>query len=329
MDKSKINAASIDIYVTYRCNMRCQHCFVGEHLDSARDMPWHSLVKILEAAHENWATSEISFLGGEPTLYPGIADALRLAQDLGYKTRVVTNGGTSARRLIRMDFPNAVHFAFSLDGSNAAKHDAIRRSGSFHRTLESLAEARAEGHSRSVIVSVGRHNLDDAVETIRLADRCEVDYINVHYVTNRGFATGDMVIDVDSWDRFYRDLQLAHIPTTIRFERTFIPATNAPHCLAANDAMLMFFPDGRVYTCSMYFSQIEGHAYFWTNAGLVKNNHFTTRYGRQLAERSHCPAIYFVNQDLIDQAENNNRFVGCIFDKKPIKGLELTEGCPT
>jgi hypothetical protein len=133
-----------------------------------------------------------------------------------------------------------------------------------------------------------------------------------------------MVIDIDSWDCFYQDLKDARIPTTIRFERTFVSMSNAPRCLAANDAMLMFFPDGRVYTCSMYFSQEEGNAYAWTSGGLIKNREFRARYGSQLAEGPHCPAMYLVNQHLIDEAENNGRLVGCIFDKMPIGGLQQT-----
>jgi MoaA/NifB/PqqE/SkfB family radical SAM enzyme len=318
MTNGKIRVPSIDIYLTYRCNMRCQHCFVGEHLDSARNMPWPSLAKLLEVAHDSWATNEISFLGGEPTLYPSIVAAVRLAQNLGYHTRIITNGGTSARRLIRTELPQPLHFAFSLDGSTAEKHDAIRRRGSFRRTLENLTEARAKGHSLSIIVSVGQHNLYDAIQTIRLADKCGVDYINVHFVTDRGFATDDMVIDIGSWDHFHQVLQSACIPTKIRFERTFIPAASPSRCLAADDSMLMFFPDGKVYTCSMYFNQIEGHAYLWNNTGLIKNSGFRARYGSHLAEGRHCPAMYTVNKRLVDQAESNGRCIGCIFDKQLI-----------
>ena len=190
--------------------------------------------------------------------------------------------------------------------------------GSFQHTLENLAEARAQGHSVSLIVSIGRHNLDDGIRTILLADKCGVDYINVHFVTDRGFATSDMVIDVNSWDYFYRAVQSAIISTKVRFERTFLPAASPSHCLAAEDSMLMFFPDGKVYTCSMYLDQIEGHAFLWTATVQIRNEAFCMRYGGRLAEGRHCPAMYNVNQRLIDQAENNGRCIGCIFDKQVI-----------
>ena len=108
MTHREIRVPSIDIYLTYRCNMRCQHCFIGEHLNSASNMSWPSLVKLLEVACDRWATNEISFLGGEPTLYPNIHAAVGLAQNLGYKTRIVTNGGASTRRLMRAELPQLV-----------------------------------------------------------------------------------------------------------------------------------------------------------------------------------------------------------------------------
>lgn len=306
----------IDIYLTYRCDIRCKHCFVGDKLNTSASMPWLLVREILGRAQSQWSTEEISFLGGEPSLYPHIRAAISLAQEKGYRVRVVTNGGTAAARLMREDWQSTLHFAFSLDGSTAAEHDRIRRQGSFGRVLRGIEAAHVKGHSTSIIVSVGKHNLADALATLRVADQLCVDYINVHYVTNRGFASRDMVLDRDSWVSLRRAVKTSGLKSIVRFERTFFPAGLPLNCRAADDSMLMFFPDGRVFTCSMYLHEVDGNAYKWLGGELVRNNGFDIRHGISIVGSKHCPAMYSVNQDVINQAEASQFRVGCIFDKE-------------
>lgn len=78
-----VRVPAIDIYVTFRCNLRCRHCFVGEALDRRSDLHWDLLAAMLDVARPRWGTEEVSFLGGEPTLYPHLLPAIEHSQRLG------------------------------------------------------------------------------------------------------------------------------------------------------------------------------------------------------------------------------------------------------
>jgi MoaA/NifB/PqqE/SkfB family radical SAM enzyme len=82
---------SVDIYATYRCNLRCSHCFVGENLSLNSHFPFADLYALIQALPQ-WKTKAVTFLGAEPTLYPCILEAVELVQSLGMQARIVTNG---------------------------------------------------------------------------------------------------------------------------------------------------------------------------------------------------------------------------------------------
>lgn len=115
--KDSFYIPSIDIYVTYRCNLRCTHCFMGPKLDEAAHFDFGLLKKLIETA-PSWGTEEITFLGGEPTLFPHLSQAIRLVQESGVRARIVTNGQKSFEKFMSVfdgtDYP---HICFSIDGN--------------------------------------------------------------------------------------------------------------------------------------------------------------------------------------------------------------------
>lgn len=319
----------IDVYVTYRCNLRCRHCFVGSLLDLQQHMSWPDLRALVEQAGQLWGTQEISFLGGEPTLYPHIRPAIELAHTHGYRVRVVSNAGAPARRLInRLDRAAPTHFAFSLDGSSAQQHDAVRRRGSFDQVARAVSLAQDAGFSTSLIVSVGTHNYPDALATLSLADRLGVGYVNVHYVSDRGFADAGMVLGAQQWTSLRQRLRGAAFSTPIRFERTFVPPGRSFTCVAHAQEMLMFFPDRRVFTCSMYLHAKDGNAYSWQHGSLVANAAYG--YGGEPdTDRHGCPAARLISRPSAETPQRDGLRLGCIFDKEPLTGQPVRSDLTT
>src|SRR6185436_4285453 len=117
---------AIDIYLTYRCNLRCTHCFVGEHLKLNSHFSTEALTALITSCHQ-WSTKELTFLGGEPTLYPSLVQAIYLAHSMGLKTRVITNGQQGFSRFLKAyngDVLPAI--GFSIDGAVRETHERIR-----------------------------------------------------------------------------------------------------------------------------------------------------------------------------------------------------------
>lgn len=98
------------IDVTYRCNLRCIHCYAGcERQDVAEiteESTASTIVEILtEAADLGCLRLLIS--GGEPLCRPDFEEIYRSAKELGLLVTVFTNGTLVTDRLIKMfrEFP--------------------------------------------------------------------------------------------------------------------------------------------------------------------------------------------------------------------------------
>lgn len=133
------------------CNLACTHCFVScgpGDLHHPLMTPEEVRARIDEGL--GFGVREIYFTGGEPFMHPQmieiLEDALRDAP-----CTVLTNGTlfTEARleALVRLAGASryALELRVSLDGDDAATHDALRGEGSFERTLEGLRRAEAAG----------------------------------------------------------------------------------------------------------------------------------------------------------------------------------------
>lgn len=82
----------LDLLLTYKCNMECDHCFVFGGSDAEGVMKMSDIRGILRQAGKIRSIEWIVFEGGEPVLYyPIMLWGLREARRLGYKTGFITN----------------------------------------------------------------------------------------------------------------------------------------------------------------------------------------------------------------------------------------------
>lgn len=314
---------SIDIYATYRCNLRCKHCFVGPRLELGTHFKLDLLRNLIKTA-PSWGTNEVTFLGGEPSLYPHLVEVIGLCQDVGMKARIVTNGQKSFERFMdAFEGRELPHVCFSIDGSDRSVNDAIRGKGAFDKLIRAISIANSRGYQTSGIISISRANASDCELLLELCEQLGFEYVNVHYVTNRGYATADSVLSIEEW------LALVQVITAksqtlkldVRVERTFVPNREfAGGCAVREQSNLMFFPDGRVYICAMFIDLPNAHSYTWTDQGLIPN-HFGFSERRTCAQESpvHCPAIARVNPGLAEEAQKRGLAVRCIYDKSCLR----------
>ncbi len=83
---------SIHFLLTYACNFECDHCFLFSGPAAKGTFGIASLRTALMDAAEVGTIESVFFEGGEPTLYfPLLAEGIRAARSLGFKTGIVTN----------------------------------------------------------------------------------------------------------------------------------------------------------------------------------------------------------------------------------------------
>lgn len=320
---SEMNVRSIDVFITSRCGLRCSHCFVGEDLNLSVDMDFDLFKRLVQTA-ALWNTKEITFLGGEPTMYPRFVEAVEFSQAHGFRTRIVTNGHTSYGKFLDdASQPSVPFVCFSIDGSTEAVHDRIRGKGSFKILVENIQRSIREGIRIGGIVSLSRQNAFDIEGILELCDKFQFEYVNVHYVTNRGFASSEVVMSVHEWNQVYsRIVNLSkHIKPELRVERTFFGAGEVQlKCAVVEKSNLMFYPDGRVYMCMMFIDRPASHSFVWTLDGLKRNESRTSE--QEIVKTTTevgCPAMHYVNDEIEREAVENKQFIQCIYAKERLK----------
>jgi uncharacterized Fe-S cluster-containing radical SAM superfamily protein len=134
--------------ITAKCNLECMHCYADagpqERLfGMLNGDDWLAILR--EAA--GLGCRQVQFIGGEPTLHPGLPRMIRFARAHGYEfIEVYTNATHITDELLRVFVDEGVHLAVSFYSDDPEVHDAItQRRGSFQRTVANLRKIGSAG----------------------------------------------------------------------------------------------------------------------------------------------------------------------------------------
>jgi MoaA/NifB/PqqE/SkfB family radical SAM enzyme len=323
--KGKINEClnninSIDLYVNYVCGLRCNHCFIGELLNTNIEMPFELAKSIIDKS-KFASIRSVTILGGEPTLYSKILELIKFIVDSQIEVRIVTNGQKSFLKLISK-LPQTIlrkmHICFSVDGSNEVIHDFIRGKGTFINLIRSIELTISKNISFSGITSISRDNYNDILSIINLCSFFKMDYLNIHYVTDRGFAKRNKVVSIDEWLKLCEIVENAFSDIPIRLEKTFVPITQEIKCEVVRKENIIIDPLGNMYGCTMFMNFDNTQSATWTNDNLIVNNKLSNENCVCADTKSGCPAMPLVNKEIINKANLKQLKIDCIFNKTTI-----------
>ena len=150
---------------TAGCNLACRHCRrleVSQAL-SKRDLTTEQAKRHLINALVEAGRPVLVFSGGEPLLRPDLFDLAASAVSQSLPIALATNGTlideAMADRIAQARFERV---AVSLDGAQAATHDAFRgQDGAFDAAVQGLQRLRQRGMSLQVNTTVTQHNLGE------------------------------------------------------------------------------------------------------------------------------------------------------------------------
>lgn len=181
---------TIYIFLTRKCNLSCQHCYikgVGSAIDSDFDL---QMIKRLIAPVIPYGLKKIKISGGEPFIRPDLFDILTYFNDLGLEIVLETNGTLYNEKIVSSLnlFENFTIFV-SLDHSKRELHDFFRGvEGSFDKTVDLLKEL---GHMKvpSVVTTIAnQYNHSYILEIIELVLSLGIQkhrtLLNIHPLCN-------------------------------------------------------------------------------------------------------------------------------------------------
>jgi len=177
--------------LTSRCNLECVHCYA----DSSPERPLFEGMQLDDwiNALDQAATlgcKKVQFIGGEPTIYPGLPQLIEHARDIGFDhICVYTNGTHFTEKLKSVFVANRVSLAFSVYGSNHSVHDQItQRNGSFAKTDRAVRWAVDAGlpvRASIIQMNANAHDVRDTELMLR-----EAGVAHIHVDRLRGLGRG-------------------------------------------------------------------------------------------------------------------------------------------
>lgn len=130
--------------LTYRCNLRCAHCYVDmDEPDELSLEEWKGVLDQLEDA----GAVHLSFTGGEIMVRRDLFDILAYARQTGFIIHLLTNCTMVTPEVAQAFTELKVHeIQTSLYGATADTHESVTKiPGSFKKTLEGIEALVAVG----------------------------------------------------------------------------------------------------------------------------------------------------------------------------------------
>lgn len=183
-----VESASIDI--TYKCNLRCRHCFDFAGENSRDEIDDTALDNIFESISK-YEMNSICLCGGEPLLrLNSVINGLQILKNNNSsgKVAMVSNGllwNQSIAESLKEAGLDLVQF--SLDGINDASYDFIRQSaGKLHKVFDAIKYAKNSGLTVVISSIPHRKNFSEFQALINLCDELGVSELRVQPLMNLG-----------------------------------------------------------------------------------------------------------------------------------------------
>ena len=228
--KNTTLSAPLKVFVdiTYRCNLRCAHCFTDSHSMDQNELSTEQFFSLIDQMEE-MGTMMLALAGGEPLLRPDFYEIVAYATQKGIKVGMTTNGlyitPECAKRLQELDIST---ISISLDGSED-HHDAIRGKNNWKKTVENIKIARKYCPKTKVGIryTINSTNLHDYEEILRLGEELGLDVVKFNPIRPFGRACQhqNLLITQDQYISFLNSVQ--KVPTKMRYS---LPKTPLDCC---------------------------------------------------------------------------------------------------
>lgn len=187
---------------TNRCNLRCQHCYIG-----AEDKSYHGELTTEEAEAmvadlAKMKAPVLLFSGGEPLIRQDIFHLARLAVSLGVRPVLSTNGtlidDEMAAKIKEAGFQ---YVGVSLDGAPAT-HDRFRgKEGSFEKALEGIRASMRAGLKTGVRFTINKENMEDLPELLDIVVKEKIPRFCMYHLVYAGRGKDMQALDLSKEEK--------------------------------------------------------------------------------------------------------------------------------
>lgn len=249
-------SSNLFFHILTRCNLRCAHCYINPEQHGTATLDMKTIEAWLGIFASKARRTNLIFLGGEPTLHPDLAWAVKTAKAMDYKSITIDTNGFLFHDILDKITPEEVDFiSFSLDGATQETNDAIRGEGCYHAVVTGVEKAKEKGFPCSMIYTVSEKNIHELELMPEIVRSLGITRFFIQVIGMRGKSgkapSGTLQVCRETWLDLIPSVaeRIARDGITVTYPRVFLDATEPFEC-AGNVADNYFvFPNGRVYRC--------------------------------------------------------------------------------
>jgi radical SAM protein len=201
--------------VTQACDLVCTHCRACAQPEAdPAELTTRQSLQLIDQLTEFPIPPTLVLTGGDPLkradIFELVEHAARRHLDVAITPSATPLVTPSA--LGRLRRAGISRVAISIDGADARTHDAIRGiAGSYYRSLQILADARAEGIATQVNTTITAANWGQIDRIAELLARVQIDMWSVFFLVPVGRARHAPRLSADecelAFERLYRQSQ--------------------------------------------------------------------------------------------------------------------------
>ncbi|MCK4634368.1 MAG: radical SAM protein [Candidatus Aenigmarchaeota archaeon] len=247
------------IEVTNSCNFNCKWCYASSGY-SSNHMSKENLTKLVGNLADS-GVRQITYSGGEPTMYPYIREAVKIAKDYGFVVHMNSNGYLITREMAKeLKSLGLSQVQTNIDSIDPKKHDKIRgKEGSFQRAVKALKNVKEAGMTPVCQTVLTKMNENEIFDIFKLGRSLGTERCRTWDMMPVGFAKGKMDLRPTNYietlkklDKFAYENGAIHIESGEPFfpldYETNLDITNIP-CVARAGLLINISFDGEVYYC--------------------------------------------------------------------------------
>ncbi len=191
----EIEFGQVQVEITGRCNMRCQHCRAA--YQGKKDMPVEQIIKIIKFARQfspNY--KEIVLSGGEPLMHRDFTNVLTQVRENGGEFVTLTTNGMLLNNQ-HLDLIKGLSFerfvlSVSIDNLDPSKHDSFRScNGAFLKAVEALqmiVDCNMPNVTASMRSTIQASQIDEMENMVTFANNIGCDRVSFSAIHPAGRA---------------------------------------------------------------------------------------------------------------------------------------------
>ncbi len=246
---------------TRNCNLSCKYCSTGSNKNiKFLDIETETIIQKVFIPAKHIGTNHIEFSGGEFLVRDDAMYLLEVANEMGFKISIVSNGSTLTEIKIKQ-LKNLLgdNMLISLGINEFSSSNIDTRDYDYKKTLKLIKLLESYKISINICVTVGKFNADSFADTIENIEKLHLPFNRIPLVP-RATACSDMLFDKELMRDKINPVLRKYFKGYVSYVPFFLPPDVYMEVVGKDDVLetIPTFPSIGCWIGSFYAINAEG-----------------------------------------------------------------------